>query len=111
MQVRMRICGSTRGDLLEQKTVMGACSSNEKLPDNIFVVRNIHDDNRKFPKGIIEVTQVELKYKDAQSGDEWVWPLKYLRKNGCGECNVRASSPCWLARLAARDPLRAHVLK
>ena len=62
---------------------MGACLSNEKLPDNIFVVRNIHDDNRKFPKGIIEVTQVELKYKDAQSGDEWVWPLKYLRKYGC----------------------------
>ena len=61
---------------------MGACLSNEKLPDNIFVVRNIHDDNRKFPKGIIEVTQVELKYKDAQSGDEWVWPLKYLRKYG-----------------------------
>ena len=64
-------------------SVMGACLSNEKLPDNIFVVRNIHDDNRKFPKGIIEVTQVELKYKDAQSGDEWVWPLKYLRKYGC----------------------------
>ena len=62
---------------------MGACLSNEKLPENVFVVRNIHDDNRKFPKGIIEVTQVELKYKDAQSGDEWVWPLKYLRKYGC----------------------------
>ena len=46
-------------------------------------MRNIHDDHSKFPKGIIEVTSIELKYKDAQSGDEWVWPLKYLRKYGC----------------------------
>ena len=29
------------------------------------------------------MTQVELKYKDSQSGNEWVWPLKYLRKYGC----------------------------
>ena len=62
---------------------MGACLSADKLPDNMFIVRNIHDDHRKFPKGIIEVTHIELKYKDAQSGDEWVWPLKYLRKYGC----------------------------
>ena len=62
---------------------MGACLSNEKLPENVFIVRNIHDDHRRFPKGIIEVTSVELKYKDAKSGDEWVWPLKYLRKYGC----------------------------
>ena len=62
---------------------MGASPSNEKLPDNVFVVRNIHDDNRKFPKGVIEVTQVKLKYKDSQSGNEWVWPLKYLHKYGC----------------------------
>ena len=62
---------------------MGACLSNEKLPDNVFIVRNIHDDHRRFPKGIIEVTNVELKYKDIKSGDEWVWPLKYLRKYGC----------------------------
>ena len=47
------------------------------------MVRNIHDDNHRFPKGIIEVTAVDLKYKDAKSGDEWVWPLKYLRKYGC----------------------------
>lgn len=62
---------------------MGACLSNDKLPDNVFMVRNIHDDNHRFPKGIIEVTSVDLKYKDAKSGDEWVWPLKYLRKYGC----------------------------
>ena len=62
---------------------MGTCLSNEKLPDNVFIVRNIHDDHRRFPKGIIEVTHVELIYKDARSGDEWVWPLKYLRKYGC----------------------------
>ena len=62
---------------------MGACLSTDKLPDNIFIVRNIHDDNRRFPKGIIEVTAIDLKYKDAKSGDEWVWPLKYLRKYGC----------------------------
>ena len=29
------------------------------------------------------MTSVELKYKDSKSGDEWVWPLKYLRKYGC----------------------------
>ena len=69
--------------LFSLSSVMGACLSTEKLPENFFIVRNIHDENRKFPKGLIEVTQVELKYKDTQSGDEWVWPLKYLRKYGC----------------------------
>ena len=62
---------------------MGACLSNEKLPENIFIVRNINDDHHRFPKGVIEVTATDLKYKDIKSGDEWVWPLKYLRKYGC----------------------------
>ena len=62
---------------------MGTCLSNEKLPENVFSVRNIHDDNSRFPKGIIEVTAVELIYTDAKSRDRWVWPLKYLRKYGC----------------------------
>ena len=43
----------------------------------------IHGDNWKFPKGVIEVKQVELKYKDSQSGNEWMWPLKYLHKYEC----------------------------
>ena len=62
---------------------MGTCISSEKLPDNVFTVRNIHDDNSRYPKGIIEVTSVELIYTDAKSRDRWVWPLKYLRKYGC----------------------------
>ena len=29
------------------------------------------------------MTSRDLTYRDAKSGDEWVWPLKHLRKYGC----------------------------
>ena len=62
---------------------MGNCLGAQKLPNNIFKVRNINDDKRLVQKGYMEVTATDLLYTDCKSNEQWQWPLKFLRKYGC----------------------------
>ena len=62
---------------------MGNCIGVPKLPNNVFKVRNINEEKRLVQKGLMEVTTGDLVYTDGRSLEQWVWPLKYLRKYGC----------------------------
>ena len=62
---------------------MGNCVGGGGVPENVFKVISINDDESLVQKGRMEVTSSELVYVDAKSKEDWHWPLKFLRKYGC----------------------------
>lgn len=59
-----------------------------ELRKNVFEVHNLGDNEQVLGKGILEVTNSELVYIDAATGDRWSWPIKYLRRYGCNGVRV-----------------------
>ena len=62
--------------------IMGSCAGKHQSGTS-FKVTNINDEHRLVHKGIMTVTDTNLIYVDSRTKDEWVWPLKYLRRYGC----------------------------
>ncbi len=64
---------------MPRSAVMGNCvgGGNE---ENTFKVTNIKDNS----SGELKLTAIDLSYVDDKTKEDWHWPLKYVRKYGCG---------------------------
>ena len=58
-------------------------SSMRSLPENVFEVKNISDDQTVVQEGFLEVTATDIFYSDPKHHRIYQWPLVYLRKFGC----------------------------